>query len=76
MTSYVLSVNEKMGAGKYLIAYLKSLSKESNYLNIMPQRTDKHIEKVILSDEEMKQVEKSLNSGFSTMDELQEILRK
>ena len=29
-----------------------------------------------LSLEEMVQVEKSLNSGFSTMDELREILRK
>ena len=29
-----------------------------------------------LSPEEMEQVEKSLNSGFSTMDELREILRK
>jgi len=29
-----------------------------------------------LSPEEMKLVEKSLNSGFSTMDELREILRK
>jgi hypothetical protein len=30
----------------------------------------------MLSEEELKQVEKSLNSGFSTMDELREILRK
>ena len=29
-----------------------------------------------LSPEEMMQAEKSLNSGFSTMDELREILRK
>ena len=29
-----------------------------------------------LSPEEMMQVEKSLNSGFSTMDELREVLRK
>ena len=29
-----------------------------------------------LSSEEMIQVEKSLNSGFSTMDELKEILKK
>jgi hypothetical protein len=29
-----------------------------------------------LSPEEMAQVEKSLNSGFSTMDELREILRR
>jgi len=29
-----------------------------------------------LSPEEMEQVEKSLNSGLSTMEELREILRK
>ena len=29
-----------------------------------------------LSPEEMKEVEKSLNSGFSTMEELRDILRK
>jgi len=31
---------------------------------------------VSLTDEEVELVEKSLNSGFSTMEELKEILRK
>ena len=40
----------------------------------------KGVEKIHLDDElspeEMKQVEKSLNSGFSTMEELRKIIRK
>ena len=38
MSSYVITVNERMGLGKNLIEFLKSLSKTTNYLDIVPQK--------------------------------------
>ena len=38
MSSYVITVNERIGLGKNLIGFLKSLSKTTNYVDITPQR--------------------------------------
>ena len=38
MSSYVITVNERIGLGKNLIGFLKSLSKTTNYVDIAPQR--------------------------------------
>ena len=35
MSSYVITVNERMASGKILLDYLKSLSKTSNYMDIV-----------------------------------------
>jgi hypothetical protein len=41
MTNYVLSINEQLITGKVLLNYLKSLSKTSDYVNIIRQRPSK-----------------------------------
>ena len=38
MTSYVLTVDEKIMPGKSLLNYLKSLSKTSDYVDVVPQK--------------------------------------
>ena len=38
MTSYVITVNERIGLGKNLIGFLKSLSKTTDYVEISPRR--------------------------------------
>ena len=38
MSSYIITVNERIGLGKNLIGFLKSLSKTTNYVDIAPQR--------------------------------------
>jgi len=38
MTSYVLTVDEKIMPGKSLLSYLKSLSKTIDYVDIVPQK--------------------------------------
>ena len=35
MSNYVISINERMSAGKVLLNYLKSLSMTSNYVDIV-----------------------------------------
>ena len=40
MSSYVIKVNEKIMQGKTLLSYLKSLSKTSDYLYIMPHKEE------------------------------------
>ena len=37
MTTYVLRVNERISLGKILIDYLKSLSEESKYVDIISE---------------------------------------
>jgi hypothetical protein len=38
MSSYLITVNERMTLGKVLLEYLKSLSKTTNYVDIAPQK--------------------------------------
>jgi len=38
MSSYVITVNERIGLGKNLVGFLKSLSKTTNYIDIAPQK--------------------------------------
>ena len=38
MSSYILSVNERIASGKILLDYLKSLSKIDDYVCIMPHK--------------------------------------
>ena len=38
MSSYIITVNERIGLGKNLIEFLKSLSKTTNYVDITPQK--------------------------------------
>ena len=41
MSNYVISINERMSAGKVLLNYLKSLSMTSNYVDIrLPEKED------------------------------------
>jgi hypothetical protein len=85
MANYVIEIPEKTLMGKHLISFLKSLS-----LSVMPVKSyllqaksstngfdaDYSAETVRLTEKELKQVEKSLKSGFSTMEELKEILSR
>ena len=41
MSSYIIKINENNLVGKRLIDYLKSLSKTSNYIEIMPQKDER-----------------------------------
>jgi len=40
MSNYVLRVNENMILGKSLMDFLKSLSKTSDYVEVMPQKEE------------------------------------
>ena len=40
MSSYVISVDEKIVSGKKLLSYLKSLNKTSDYLSIKPYKEE------------------------------------
>jgi len=64
MSNYVLSVDEGIISGKILIDYLVSLSKTSDYVDILPQNNHQKIVTETLSDEEMDLVEMSLKSGI------------
>ena len=64
MTSYVLRVNERVMSGKSLLSYLKSLSKTNDYVEVLPPKVEYLTETVRLSDKELKEIEKSLKSGF------------
>jgi hypothetical protein len=40
MSNYVISINERMTAGRVLLDYLKSLSKTSNYVDIIEPKKE------------------------------------
>ena len=59
MTSYVLKINERLMPGKTLLNYLKSLSKTSDYVDIVPEKErpyNKEFVKEILESRESEGV--------------------
>ena len=42
MSNYIISINERMSAGKVLLDYLKSLSITSNYVDIILPEKEKY----------------------------------
>jgi len=72
MSSYVITVNEKMGVGKNLIGFLKSLSKTANYVNIAPQK------KVLIKgiDEAIEDIENGRTTTYENFEEYKKGMRK
>ena len=62
--------------GKSLLDYLKSLSKTSDFVEIVKPKTYKMLPAETLTDEEMKRIEESRNSGVASLDELKKFLRQ
>ena len=72
MSSYVITVNERIGLGKNLIGFLKSLSKTTNYVDITMQK--EHSIKVI--DEAIEDIEKGRTTTYENFEEYKKGMRK
>jgi len=72
MSSYVITVNERMGLGKNLIVFLKSLSKTTNYVDITPQSniSMKGI------DEAIEDIENGRTTTYENFEEYKKGMRK
>ena len=47
MSSYVITVNERMRLGKTFLSYLKTLSMTSDYVNIIAHRDSKMVDETV-----------------------------
>ena len=75
MTSYVLTVNEENYAVKSLVNALK-LFRKAGDVSLVRKKTRTLTKTVRLTDEELAEVEKSLNSGICTdIDALQKKIK-
>jgi len=76
MTSYVLTVNEENYAVKSLVNALKLFRKVGD-VRLVRKKEYRLLEAVTLTEDEMKEVEKSRKSGICTTDisELQNYLK-
>ena len=76
MTTYIVRINDNIMLGKSLLDYLKSLSKTSDFVEIVKPKTYKMLPAETLTDEEMKRIEESKLSGILyDVDKLKEKLR-
>ena len=69
MSSYVITVNESIGLGKSLMKFLKSLSKTSDYVDIIAQKdhqltAEKSDDERYFTKADFEWVEKSKKSGI------------
>jgi len=71
MTTYTVRINDNITLGKGLLNYLKTLSRTSDYVDIIKPKTYKMLPAETLTDEEMKRIEEAKKSGIRTdIDEL------
>jgi hypothetical protein len=81
MSSYVITVNERVGLGKSLMNYLKSLSKTSDYVNVTAQRDSRLINEKLdderyFSKADFECIENSKKSGIcDDITQLEKLLR-
>ena len=76
MTTYTVQINDSIMLGRGLLDYLKTLSKTSDYVRIVKPKTYKMLPAETLTDEEMKRIEESMQSGILyDVDKLKEKLR-
>ena len=64
MSSYVITVNERVTLGKVLLDYLKSLSKTSDFLDIIAQKDSDLTDERFFTKEDFKRIENSKKSGI------------
>ena len=72
MSSYVITVNERMGLGKNLIEFLKSLSKTSNYVDIAVQKRNS----IKGIDEAIEDLESGRTTTYENFEEYKKGMRK
>jgi hypothetical protein len=73
MTNYVLRINERNLAGKSLIAYLKSLSKTSNFIEVMPQQAEKEMNRL---DEAIEDIKMGRVTSYENYEEYEQAVHK
>jgi len=64
MSSYVIRVNERMTLGKALLDYLKSLSKTSDFVDIVAQEDSDLTDERYFTKADFKRIENSKKSGI------------
>ena len=72
MSSYVITINERIGLGKNLIGLLKSLSKTTNYVDIAP-RKETSIKGI---DEAIEDIENGRTTTYENFEAYKEGVRK
>ena len=72
MSSYVITVNERMGLGKNLIGFLKSLSKTTNYVDIAIQKRTS----IKGIDEAIEDIENGRTTTYENFEAYKEGMRK
>jgi len=76
MTTYTIRINDNMTLGRSLLSYLKTLSRTSDYVDIVKPKTYKMLPAVTLTDEEMERIEEAKRSGIrSDIENLQAYLK-
>ena len=72
MSSYVITVNEKIGLGRNLIGLLKSLSKTTNYVDIAVQKRSS----IKGIDEAIEDIENGRTTTYENFEEYKKGMRK
>ena len=72
MSSYVITVNEKIGLGRNLIGLLKSLSKTTNYVDIATQKRSS----IKGIDEAIEDIEGGRTTTYANFEEYKKGMRK
>jgi len=71
MTTYTVRINDNIMLGRGLLNYLKTLSRTSDYVDIVKPKTYKMLPAETLTDEEIQRIEEAKKSGIRTdIDEL------
>ena len=73
MASYVLKVNEANSAGKGLIEYLTLLSETSNYIEFMPQKAEKEMNRL---DEAIEDIKMGRVTTYDNYEDYEEAVNK
>jgi len=73
MESYVLKINEKNLAGKNLIRYLESLSKTVNYIDIIPKKAEKEMNRL---DEAIEDIKMGRVTTYDNYEEYEKAVNK
>ena len=72
MSSYVITVNERIGLGRNLIGLLKSLSKTTNYVDIATHKRSS----IKGIDEAIEDIENGRTTTYANFEEYKKGMRK
>ena len=73
MESYVLKINENNIAGKNLIRYLESLSKTVNYIDFIPKKAEKEMNRL---DEAIEDIKMGRVTTYNDYEEYEKAVNK